>query len=247
MSTLNNRYPNVTYGNLLLIDNSNAGIDGTLRYVQDGEGTNSVLQLSTTALNIVSGFTYNGNAISIAGALTFSGAYAFTATLVGTTSVTFPTSGTLIGTVPGAVGNVLMSNGSAWVSSSGSGGSSIIISGAASGTYTSTAKYFAFGGGNVTASITSTDIAPTASPMAGTISSLYVSINAADATDTLTLTLQVNGSDTALTCTVAATATTASDLAHSVSVNAGDVCKWKVVSNGSVAAAIFASVVLTAS
>jgi hypothetical protein len=36
MATLTSRYPNATYGNLLLIDNSNAGIDATLRYVQDG-------------------------------------------------------------------------------------------------------------------------------------------------------------------------------------------------------------------
>lgn len=101
MATNSGRTPAATFKNLLNIDNSNAGIDGTLRTVQDGEGTTSVLQLSSTGVNILSGFSYNsfniaiGGLISTAGAFTLSGAYAFTGTLTGATTVTFPTTGTL--------------------------------------------------------------------------------------------------------------------------------------------------------
>ena len=95
MATFSGRTKSSTFKNLLNIDNSNSGIDGTLRTMQDGEGTASVVQFSTTGFNILSGFTYNGNAIAVAGALTFSGAFATTFTVTGTTGVTLPTSGTL--------------------------------------------------------------------------------------------------------------------------------------------------------
>ncbi len=54
---LTGRQVNQTYKNLLQIDNSNSGIDATLRPIKDGEGTASVLQLSTTAVTI-NGLTY---------------------------------------------------------------------------------------------------------------------------------------------------------------------------------------------
>lgn len=100
MATYSGRYPANTFKNLLNIDNSNAGIDATLRSVQDGEGTTCPLQLSSTLVNVTA-FQYNGFTVSLAGTLTsggailFSGAYGFTATLSGTTSVIFPTGGTL--------------------------------------------------------------------------------------------------------------------------------------------------------
>ena len=112
MPTYQGRYPANTYKTILGIDATN-GLDGTLRSVQDGEGTTGTLQLSTTGVNIVSGFTYNGNAISTtgalsfggavttagafttAGAVTFSGAFGATFTLTGTTALTLPESGTL--------------------------------------------------------------------------------------------------------------------------------------------------------
>jgi hypothetical protein len=233
MATLTSRYPNATYGNLLLIDNSNAGIDATLRYVQDGEGTNSTLQLSTTAVNIVSGFKYNGNAISIAGALTFSGAYAFTATLTAATSVTFPTSGTLIGTAPGTAGNVLTSNGSAWVSSAlgGAGGTSMICSGSSgTPTFTSTETFLMPG----SLGTPGTNFGGALSiPFDCVVSDLYVVIGTADASDALTVTLEKNGSASALACTVNATQTTASDTSDTVSLSAGDTLRLKFASNGS--------------
>lgn len=57
----------------------------------------------------------------------------------------------------------------------------------------------------------------------GTINNLYVQQQTAPgAGTTRTYTLRVNGADTALTCTVSGTGTTASDTTHSVSVSAGD-------------------------
>lgn len=55
MATLSGRQPNQTYGNLLQVDNSNSGVDGTYRDVEDGGGTASGLQLSTAGAKIPSG------------------------------------------------------------------------------------------------------------------------------------------------------------------------------------------------
>ena len=50
---------------LLQISNSNAGIDGTLRTISGGEATTSVLQLSSSAVNIAAGaLQYAGTAIT---------------------------------------------------------------------------------------------------------------------------------------------------------------------------------------
>lgn len=64
MATLTGRTIANTYKNLLNIDNDNAGVDGSLRTVQDGEGTNTVLQLSQTALNINGDFYINGSQLN---------------------------------------------------------------------------------------------------------------------------------------------------------------------------------------
>jgi len=86
--------PNKTVGSLLQVANNNTGLDGTLRTLYDGVGNSCPMQLSTSAVNITS-LQYNGNVVSIAGALTFSGAYACTITLTNTTTLTAPTTGTL--------------------------------------------------------------------------------------------------------------------------------------------------------
>lgn len=52
MSTLTGRQPKDTYKDLLQVSNSNMGVDTTVRTVEDGEGTASALQLSTTKVNI---------------------------------------------------------------------------------------------------------------------------------------------------------------------------------------------------
>lgn len=102
MATLQDRTVSSTYKGVLNIDNSNAGIDGTIRYVQDGEGTASVLGLSTSGVTVngimkIGTYTIapTGN-ITTAGAFTISGAYSLTLTLTGNTSLTLPTSGTFI-------------------------------------------------------------------------------------------------------------------------------------------------------
>lgn len=63
MATLSGRHPKDTYKDLLQVSNANAGVDATLRTVEDGEGTSSALQLSTTGAKIV-------GALEVTGALT---------------------------------------------------------------------------------------------------------------------------------------------------------------------------------
>lgn len=48
MTTLTGRTPKDTYKDLLQVSNANKGIDTTLRHLEDGEGTQSPLRLSTT-------------------------------------------------------------------------------------------------------------------------------------------------------------------------------------------------------
>jgi len=66
MATLTNRKVSQTYKDLLQVSNSNSGIDATLRAVEDGEGTSSILQLSSAAVNITGAGTlqYGGTAIT---------------------------------------------------------------------------------------------------------------------------------------------------------------------------------------
>ena len=60
MATFTGRTIANTYKGLLNIDNNNSGIDGTVRTVQDGEGTNSPLQLSNSTLNVNGAFQIGG-------------------------------------------------------------------------------------------------------------------------------------------------------------------------------------------
>ena len=52
MTTLTGAQIASTYKDLLQVSNSNAGVDATLRDVEDGEGTASALQLSTSDIAI---------------------------------------------------------------------------------------------------------------------------------------------------------------------------------------------------
>ena len=52
MATLQGRAIKDTYKDLLQVSNSNNGVDGTLRSVEDGEGTTSALQLSSGGVKI---------------------------------------------------------------------------------------------------------------------------------------------------------------------------------------------------
>ena len=66
MATLTGQKVKNSYKDLLQVSNSNSGIDGTLRSLIDGENTSSVLQLSSSAVNITGAGTlqYGGTAIS---------------------------------------------------------------------------------------------------------------------------------------------------------------------------------------
>lgn len=60
--TLDGQKLKESFKDLLQISNANSGIDATLRTLEDGEGTSSTLQLSTTAVNVTSGLQLNGTA-----------------------------------------------------------------------------------------------------------------------------------------------------------------------------------------
>ena len=66
MATLTGTRVKDTYKDLLQVSNSNSGIDSTLRTVSDGEATDSILELSSAAVNITGAGTlqYGGTAIT---------------------------------------------------------------------------------------------------------------------------------------------------------------------------------------
>lgn len=66
MSDLTGKTIASTYRDLLQVDASstNGGLDGTVRTIQDGQGTNSALQLSQSAVNINGTLELNGTAIT---------------------------------------------------------------------------------------------------------------------------------------------------------------------------------------
>ena len=65
MATLTGQMIANSYKDLLQVSNSNAGVDGTLRTVQDGKGTASALQLSQSRVNVNGIFALNGVDITI--------------------------------------------------------------------------------------------------------------------------------------------------------------------------------------
>lgn len=64
MTTLTGRQPKDSYKDLLQVSNSNAGVDTTVRSVEDGEGTASALQLSTTTVNVNGTLQIGGVAVT---------------------------------------------------------------------------------------------------------------------------------------------------------------------------------------
>jgi hypothetical protein len=57
MTALTGQTPASTYKDLLQVSNSNSGIDGTLRPIEDGEGSASTLSLSTTTASVAGDLT----------------------------------------------------------------------------------------------------------------------------------------------------------------------------------------------
>lgn len=70
-------------------------------------------------------------------------------------------------------------------------------------------------------------------PTAGTVDRMFVQTDVNSVTSTFVTTLRKNNADTALTASVAAGASTASDTSNSVAVVAGDIATIKFVNNGS--------------
>jgi len=96
-------------------------------------------------------------------------------------------------------------------------------------------RYFAFAGSGAVglSNVTSNTIPQTPLSIAGTISDMIIH-GSTQITNggTYTATLQVNGTDTALTAQLTSAADFGSDHVHSVSVAAGDTLNWKVVPTG---------------
>lgn len=65
---LQNKKPKDTYKALLTVDNVNSGIDAVLRAICDGEGTPSVLEISTDKIHITQGFLLEGKSVTLVGA-----------------------------------------------------------------------------------------------------------------------------------------------------------------------------------
>ena len=64
MTALTGRQKKDTYKDLLQVSNSNQGIDTTLRTIEDGEGTQGPIQLSTTTFNVTGTLQKGGTTIS---------------------------------------------------------------------------------------------------------------------------------------------------------------------------------------
>ena len=64
MATLTGKTIANTYKDLLQVSNNNSGVDATLRTIQDGEGTNSALQISQSGVNINGNFFIGGEQLT---------------------------------------------------------------------------------------------------------------------------------------------------------------------------------------
>ena len=70
--SLQNKQISATYKDLLQVPNSNTGVDGTTRKVMDGEGTESALEVSTSAVKSSGTLESTGN-LTVGGSLTIGG------------------------------------------------------------------------------------------------------------------------------------------------------------------------------
>ena len=69
MATLTGKLISNTYKDLLQVSNSNDGVDSTVRFVSDGEGTNSALKISNSEVETTGKLTV-GAALSASGNIT---------------------------------------------------------------------------------------------------------------------------------------------------------------------------------
>jgi hypothetical protein len=64
LTTFQGKTPALTYKNILQAPTSNSGLTTTLTTVQDGGGNSTVIQVSTNAFNVSSGFQIGGTAVN---------------------------------------------------------------------------------------------------------------------------------------------------------------------------------------
>lgn len=69
MATLTGKLISNSYKDLLQVSNSNSGVDSTVRFVSDGEGTNSALKISNSEVETTGKLTV-GAALSASGNIT---------------------------------------------------------------------------------------------------------------------------------------------------------------------------------
>ena len=69
MATLTGKLISNTYKDLLQVSNNNDGVDSTVRFVSDGEGTNSALKISNSEVETTGKLTVGAN-ISASGKIT---------------------------------------------------------------------------------------------------------------------------------------------------------------------------------
>ena len=60
MAGLTGAKPSASYKSLLRVNDSTNGVDATLEVIEDGEGTDTPLQLSTTAVHVAGSFAASG-------------------------------------------------------------------------------------------------------------------------------------------------------------------------------------------
>ena len=74
MSELTGKTIGGSYKDLLQISNNNAGVDGTLRYIEDGEGTTTGLGLSTDSITLsANSITLSTNQLALNGQVNLTG------------------------------------------------------------------------------------------------------------------------------------------------------------------------------
>jgi hypothetical protein len=128
MTTLTGRSPGNTYKDLLQVSNSNSGVDATLRDVEDGEGTASALQVSTTEAKVNGDLTVTGS-VSLStglpvssggtGSTTEAGARIALGLAIGTDVQAYDAGLADIAGLAVTDGNIIVGDGANWVAESG--------------------------------------------------------------------------------------------------------------------------------
>lgn len=203
---------------------------GALWWCQSS-GTWKAIMISGTANEI----TLTGSTLSIASAFDISGKTSTKSVKTGTSAPGTCAQGELfVDTDATAASQFLVCTATnTWTAQGGSGsGSYSTLAGSvvSTGVGQGVTRYHTYGTDTIDATQGNRQIPLNRS---GTLRNLYVRTQSAlPAANTIAVTVQVAGSDTSITCTVAATTQTCSDTSNSASVNAGDLFGIKYVTSG---------------